>query len=282
MSFSATWLQLRAHADSRARDGRLEALLRTALATHDATGTGRVLDLGSGSGANCLHLAPRLDQPRDWCLIDNDSVLLQLAITRCTTVVAGGALQTLRCDLSQHLAQLPLSGAALLTGSALLDLVSLTWLQQLAQACQAALLPVLFTLSYDGRIVLQPADRDDLALIAAVNQHQRGDKGFGPALGPTASAAASRLFSALGYTIHTAPSDWMLDASHQADAALLRPLIQGWYEAASEQQPSCQASFDNWRSRRLQAVTAGALRVKVGHEDVLAVIAGMGSRRSQS
>ena len=282
MSFSAAWLQLRAHADSRARDTHLEALLRAALTQQDPAGSGLIIDLGSGSGANCLHLAPRLDQPRYWCLVDNDPSLLQTALARCATAATVRSVKTQLCDLSQQLAHLPLDRAALLTASALLDLVSMHWLQQLAQVCGQAQLTVLFTLSYDGRIAVQPADDDDPLLIAAVNQHQRNDKGFGAALGPLASAEAERLFRAIGHTVHSARSDWQLDASQPADAALLQPLIKGWCEAAAEQQPAHQSRFADWQARRLQAVASGDLRVRVGHTDLLAVSAGTGSRRSQS
>ena len=288
MSFSAAWLQLRAHADSRARDTHLEALLRAALTQQDPAGSGLIIDLGSGSGANCLHLAPRLDQPRYWCLVDNDPSLLQTALARCATAATVRSVKTQLCDLSQQLAHLPLDRAALLTASALLDLVSMHWLQQLAQVCGQAQLTVLIAGKF-SRLPPPQVTHDELhrflpdpLLIAAVNQHQRNDKGFGAALGPLASAEAERLFRAIGHTVHSARSDWQLDASQPADAALLQPLIKGWCEAAAEQQPAHQSRFADWQARRLQAVASGDLRVRVGHTDLLAVSAGTGSRRSQS
>jgi hypothetical protein len=282
MSFSADWLQLRVAADSRSRAPHLEAALRDALSSYDPTGTGRIIDLGSGSGANCRHLAPLLDRSREWLLIDNDIALLAEATRLCRQLPAVAALQTQRCDLARQLGMLPLATAALVTGSALLDLVSQDWLEKLTLACQQAQVPALFTLSYDGRIQLLPGDTDDRLLIEAVNEHQRSDKGFGAALGPAASAQAARLFRAGGYEVHSAPSDWLLAASRSDDAALLQPLITGWAEAASEQRPEREPLFAQWCARRLRAVADGTLQVRVGHEDVLALPGSAGSRSAQS
>ena len=278
MSFSPAWLALRAHADTRARVQSLESLTRDALAQR-ARGT--LIDLGSGSGANCRYLAPRLGDARPWLLVDNDAVLLRQAEASCRPLPGVTQLQTLQLDLAERLPDLPLSGAALLTASALLDLVSLPWLTALVDACHTAALPALFTLSYDGRISLSPADPDDEWLITAINTHQRGDKGFGPALGPQASEEAVRLFSAAGYEVTRARSDWQLDARDPADAALLQPLIEGWAGAAAEQYPDATERAASWCRRRLHALSLGQCQVTVGHEDVLALPSGT-ARRSQS
>ena len=52
-------------------------------------------------------------------------------------------------------------GHDLVTASALLDLVSEQWLQALVTYCAAARAPVLFALTYDGRMTCTPEDPDD-------------------------------------------------------------------------------------------------------------------------
>ena len=82
--------------------------------------------------------------------------------------------------------------------------------------------PCLFALTYDGRARCWPGDRDDALVIARVNRHQRTDKGFGPALGPTAATAAATQFTRAGYRLRRARSDWRIgpdDAALQARAA---------------------------------------------------------------
>ena len=74
-------------------------------------------------------------------------------------------------------------------------------------------LPVYAALSYDGRVELDPADAArSRRSIAAVNAHQRTDKGFGPALGPEAAQTAVERFERVGYSVVQGASDWVFGA----------------------------------------------------------------------
>src|SRR5690606_21132607 len=112
---------------------------------------------------------------------------------------------------------LELPPRGLVTASALLDLVSAAWLDALAARCADAETLVLFALTYDGRMQLEPREPDDAQVRELVNRHQRTDKGFGPALGPSAFAAALDAFAHHGYALRFEPSDWRLGPD---DAAL--------------------------------------------------------------
>ena len=67
----------------------------------------------------------------------------------------------------------------------------------MARTIAARALPVYAALTYDGRIDLSPADPLDATIASAVNAHQHTDKGFGPALGPSAAAAAIHFLGSL-------------------------------------------------------------------------------------
>ena len=67
--FDAEWLALREAADRRARDGTLPERLSAAWRRR---GWSRVVDLGSGTGANLRYLAPRLPAGQRWTLVDHD------------------------------------------------------------------------------------------------------------------------------------------------------------------------------------------------------------------
>ena len=96
--FDADWLALRAAADRAARAPRLEALaaawLRARRQRNPETPL-RLVDLGSGSGANPRHLAARLPGPQQWTLIDHDAGLLQRARSHCADLrdAEGAALR---------------------------------------------------------------------------------------------------------------------------------------------------------------------------------------------
>lgn len=251
MSFAADWLDLRAAADRAARDAGLRA---EALAWLDAAPETLVVDLGSGTGA----LWRDFGRPAArWRLVDNDPRLLRLAADRCP-----GA-ETVVADLAD-LGAVPLSGARLVTASALLDLAAAPWLDALAARVAAEGAALYARLSYDGTMAWAPARPDDAAVVAAFNAHQRRDKGLGPALGPALGPeAAAHLAAALagqGYTVRTAPSPWRLD---RGDGVLVAALTEGVARAAAE---TGLSGTEDWAQARRTA--RGCV---VGHVDVLAL-----------
>jgi hypothetical protein len=160
------------------------------------------------------------------------------------------------------------SGRALVTASALLDLVSEAWLRALVARCREAGAAVLFALSYDGRIEFSPEDPADAEVRELVNRHQRTDKGFGGALGPDASATAERVLVSLGYHHVTHErSDWVLGPGSRE---LQRQLMDGWARAATEIAPERLARIADWRDRRQTHVAAECSRLIVGHQDLAA------------
>ena len=103
--------------------------------------------------------------------------------------------------------------------------------------------------------------------MEAVNVHQRTDKGFGPALGPLAAAAAITCFESLGYSIVQGNSDWVIGT---ADRSIQIELLNGWAGAAREIQSLPGREIDGWLTRRLQAVDQYASTMRVGHVDFFA------------
>jgi SAM-dependent methyltransferase len=270
--FSAEWLSLREPADHAARSS---ALTRDILGALPA-GELRILDLACGTGSNLrylcgqiLHVNTQLDAERqdprsdpDFLLVDHDPSLLALVPSAANVTTLERDLTPLDADLFDR--------RSLVTASALLDLVSEPWLRALVLQCRAHGAAGLFALTYDGRITFEPAEPEDALVRDLVNQHQRTDKGFGPALGPAAVAGAVGLFRSVGYDVRTAPSDWRLSRTSASDA-LQNQLIDGWAEAAGAVSPDKARSIDGWRWRRRDHVAAGRSLLIVGHHDLAAV-----------
>ena len=256
--FSAHWLALREPADHAARSAALTQLIADAIGSAPQP---LILDLAAGTGSNRRYLTAYFPGAR-WLLVDRDPALL-------ARVDEAPRVETRVGDLAR-LDEEPamVTGAALVTASALLDLVSEVWLKTLAALCAAEGAAMLFALSYDGRIVCTPEDADDGEIVALVNEHQRTDKGFGPALGPEAMDVAERCFSEPGFHVQRAPSDWVLAPGA---AELQRQLIDGWAQAASEIAPERARLIDRWRERRFAHVAAGWSEIIVGHEDLIGI-----------
>ena len=210
-------------------------------------------------------LGPYLPKPQDWTLIDNDPGLL----TRATAMPPADdvAINAVSLDLSRDIGAALGRTVDLVTTSALLDLVSDTWLDRLAIALAAGSIPLYAALSYDGRIALTPPDPFDAAVTAAVNTHQRIDKGFGPALGPTAPTFAVARFEALGYSVVQGASDWVMGAD---DREMQTEILAGWASAARDLGTLPLSDIAAWLARRSAIVSSGRSSLQVGHVDFFA------------
>ena len=256
-AFSAEWLRLREPVDHAARSATLTAEVLRVL----PRGPVGILDLGCGTGSNLRYLRDQISDAA-WLLVDHDPSLLA-QVPRVPNV------RTVESDL-RELDDGLFAGCALVTASALLDLVSETWLRQLVAQCRALGAAALFALTYDGRLGFEPAEPDDALIRDLVNCHQRTDKGFGPALGPSAVAAAADLFRSSGHDVRIAASDWVVRRASAPDA-LQEQLIDGWADAAADMAPDRAGLIETWRRTRRSQVTSGQSVLTVGHQDLAAL-----------
>ena len=262
MSFSAQWLALREPYDMRARNVAVLDALAAAFRDRESIA---VVDLACGAGASLRALAPRLPPRQSWRLVDNDLGLL--ARTPALATPPRLTVQARAIDLARDL-ELALDGPLdLITCSALLDLVSAPWLERLAVEAAARSLPLYAALTYDGRATLEPSHAFDAEMVAAVNRHQRRDKGFGPALGPQAAAAAIARLEAIGYAVVQGRSDWMLGAD---DGVIKDAILAGWAGAARELGDVPLGEIAAWFTCRREQLA----RLQVGHVDFFAVPTG--------
>jgi len=260
--FSAEWLALRESYDLRARNPIVLDAVAGLFKSHDAV---NVVDLACGAGSTVRALGSHLPARQHWDLVDSDQRLLALA---CSGKSTGDiSLNAVPIDLSGNFEVVLDSTKDLITISALLDLVSENWLDRFASHVASHALPVYAALTYDGRIDISPSDPLDETITSAVNSHQRTDKGFGRALGPSAAAAAISRFEALGYSVVHGNSDWVIGV---ADQAIQLELLAGWATAASEIEALPRRDIDNWLARRKDGVGARASTMRVGHLDFFA------------
>jgi SAM-dependent methyltransferase len=261
---SASWLALREPADAAARARDLvDELLR-----HLPAGRRVIHDLGCGTGAMGRWLAPLLPGPQHWVLHDRDPDLLEAATAHLPGPAADGAavtVETRQSDISR-LHSGDLADAALITASALLDVLTADELARLAGVCMATGCPTLLTLSVVGHVKLIPDDPLDRRVGAAFDAHQRRMTERGPLLGPDAPTVSVREFGRRGAEVIDRPSPWWLDASH---AELITEWFAGWVGAACEQERELTAQTDGYKRRRMAEAAAGQLAVTVDHTDLL-------------
>jgi hypothetical protein len=253
-AFAASWLSLREPHDRRARSGVLVDAVAALFADYP---TLSIVDLGCGTGATLRALADHLPPQQSWRLVDNDlSLLARIAAPPHVTIRAEPL------DLARDL-ELALDGPIdLVTTSSLLDLVSPAWLERLVTEVAARRLPFYAALTHDGRIAFDPGDSHDAAMISQFRSHLQTDKGFGPALGPYAPAAAAKLFKAMDYQVMQQNADWVLEPAD----AVVQLAILAFFAAAA--QPGNETR--GWLRRRRKLIDGGNSRLRVGHVDLLA------------
>lgn len=276
-AFDATWLALREPHDHAARRPELADRFAAALGAAP-----HLTDLGCGTGSNLRYLAPRIAGPHRWRCVDYDLALLAAARRALhdwarargwATRHDGEALVLARpagevlvrfalCDLAREPPDN--TSIAALTGSALLDLTSAAWLDSLADRCREK--PLLMALSFDGRLVFEPAMPEDEEICRRFITHQRTDKGFGPALGPDAAAYFAERLAAHGCVVTLERADWQLGAS---EGGLLRAELEGMIGALRE--VALDSCLQHWAARRRAQLGRGDLRLTVGHLDLLAL-----------
>ena len=260
--FSADWLALREPYDARARNRDVLDAVAAAVA---ARGAVAVVDLACGTGATLRAIGNRLPGRQDWRLVDNNLSLLARAAQ--SAPVKGRVVRATPVDLNRDL-EAALDGPVdLVTTSALLDLVSADWLDRMAVETAARRLPVYAALSYDGRTIIEPAEPFDIELMAGFNLHQRTDKGFGPALGPTAAARAAERFEHFGYGVVQGRSDWVCGPH---DREMQDALFAGWAELGALTTAMSADEITQWLVQRRTDLAQGRSHLHIGHVDIFA------------
>lgn len=283
--FDGDWLDLREPYDAAARNAELAAMLAAALPARP-----RILDLGAGTGSLVRWLGHFIGRAQAWTLVDADAELADRAFDtiaeradavgwtasfprRDTLLVhaPGGAwrVEGLIADLADAPANLPLDKMDAVVCTALCDLVSRGWIERLAAACAKRRLPFYAALNVTGRERFMPPHPADALVARGFRRDQRRDKGLGGvALGPAAPAAIAGAFAGHGYTVHRAPSDWIVDRRARLFA---REIATGHGTAALAWERRSAATIEDWIEHRRAQAEDGILSIRIGHQDILAL-----------
>lgn len=284
--FTAEWLRLREPFDAASRTSAFWPVLAPGLRPSGSLDERiHVIDLGAGTGSNFRFMAPLLGGAQEWLLVEHDRLLLgalpgrlrRWADSRRGQLVSGDdkwavqglgidcRVQPLLLDMATEPDRLSIPQGALVTASALLDLVSESFLTRLVQRCSESSAGVWFALTVDGRIHFSPPEPEDSTIRSLFNAHQQRDKGFGLALGPQAAQKIPQLLRDQGYEVHVRTSDWEIHPQHDV---LQHALLEGWFSAAIEMNPDNEQVFRGWRDRRRRHIDRGQSEMVVGHVDV--------------
>lgn len=284
-SFDGDWLDLREPFDAAARAPALAEALMQHL---DAKARPRFLDLGAGAGSLTRWMGHFVGRAHAWVLADADAELMSRAFDAMIegayaldwsatwpqkkallihAPTGAWRIEGILTDLARAPEGLPLDSVDAVTCSALCDLVSEAWVERLAAALARHRLPFYTALNVSGRERFTPPHPGDAWVARGFARDQRRVKGFGgPALGPAAPVVIARAFAARGYTVHRAPSDWIIP--RQA-GGMARELALGHAQAALRHEPREASRIEAWAQDRADQAEAGRLSIRVPHQDLL-------------
>lgn len=254
-----------------------------------------VIDLGAGTGNSIRffdrHLAQRLpERPLHWVLVDADESALEIAAGRfgATVRTVAAPISSLPAIAAEVLDEVatkvgtasltevgtvkprgerrtaaaasPDSCDLLITGSALLDVLTRKDLATIVETLHRFSGAGLFLLSISGQWRLSPSHPDDGTFDEAFGRHQRRES----RLGTHAATVLETMARSTGARVETSASPWQLEAP--GDAEFLTRLLTERVDAAIEEEPRLRARGRAWLEDRW---AQSGLRVVIDHTDVL-------------
>ena len=255
---------LREPYDRRARNAAVLDAVVAALADRPSV---TIVDLACGTGSTFARSAPRCQGAAELAAGRQRS---QPAGARAAIVAPRTSpSRPSPIDLNRDL-EAALDGPVdLVTTSALLDLVSDEWLRAARGRGRGAAAAGLCgaELRRPHRDRRRPI-RSTQTIVAAVNAHQRTDKGFGPALGPAAAQTAIERFERVGYSVVQGASDWVFGP--QDREIQTRDAVGLGRCRARDRRRAARPTSIGWLTRRRDLVAAGRSSIRVGHVDLFA------------
>lgn len=255
--FDKQWLTLREPVDLMARDKPLMAAAAGSITTNEHP---IILDIGCGTGSTFRALSPYLQNPPTWLLFDNDDRLLSEA-----SRLHGEAVEARQGDLND-IDALPLAETTLVTASALFDLCSQQFIERFTLKLARTGTGLYAALNYDGVMQWSKPHPLDEVVTTNFNAHQRGDKGFGPALGPSAWEVLATALTRQGYSVRCAESPWIMTS---ANSELQELFLNGIIRAILEYGELDEAEIRDWSQFRHRMIERDGSLCRVGHQDVL-------------
>ncbi len=282
-NFDRDWLQERYPFDAEARDKVLE---NKVLAHFSKQSDITLVDVGSGTGSNCLYFIEQLPQNQKWYLIEQNEALQKATIRRLKDFAAYHkytfdrkknkvTIKSIKKKvevtiINDSLLNLPaivdLKKVDLVLANAVFDLFSKEQLDQFVNIIIDHQLAFYPTLNYEGMDFL-PTDTFDELFIGQYNAHMERPQAFGTALGKNAGQYLVELFKAKNYQVDTAISTWRIEPD---DIKMHYYLLNFMENALTEMDlaPAVQENFERWVQRKKDLVITRQQRLEIGHLDI--------------
>lgn len=282
-NFDIDWLNERYPFDAEARNKKLETKVKDHFAEKE---TLTLVDVGAGTGSNCLYFMDQFTQSQKWYLVEQNEKLKKATIRRFKDYAAyhkysfekkknqlkiSSLKKSVEINLiTDSLLNLPdlvdVKKVDVVLANAVLDALTAPQIKAFSQILLDHQLSFYATLSYRGMTFI-PDDPFDDVFIDAYNQYMERPQKNGKILGEKALPMMVDFIKEHGGTVATAPSIWKVESD---DIKMHYYLLNFMENALGEMEldPSMMANFARWIQRKKELIITRRQRLEIEHLDL--------------
>lgn len=278
------WFDERFEYDSKARNQKVEqACFHHFYGKKSMT----IVDLGSGTGSNCLYFFEKFPAEQKWIFIEMEENISQYALKRLSregekkgyqAKCTGGTLiltkEERKIEITYRTASfldlvdiVDLDEVDLVIASAVFDLISFPQFCAFGSALLEKKLPLLTTLNY-AEINFEPEEPSDIFFIEKYESYMNRPQHFGKAMGKKCPRILVDFFQKQNANVEFGSSIWKLEGT---PAKTMNHHLVKFIEIASTMminEEDEKTLFDEWMVDKKTKIDNGALNTYVQYYDL--------------
>ena len=282
-SFETNWLDKRYHYDNTARDKKVEDACLSYLENKPAV---TILDIGSGTGSNCLYFLEKMPAVQNWIFVERDEYLSKYALERIKKEVTelGYAVEehAQKLILQKENRQIgityitdsfidldkkvDLSKIDLVTAGAVFDLLSFKQFVNVASVILENEIALLATMNY-AEMNFFPEEASDVLFIEKYEKHMSRPQEFGKAMGKDCSRSMVKFFRKHQREIVYGASVWNLNGKEEETHRCLFQFMKSAITEMIEEEEHIQL-FAKWLYLKKELAAEGKLKTSIQHYDI--------------
>ena len=280
--FEIDWLNERFRFDNAARNKKVEqAFLEFASTKQNVI----LVDIGAGTGANCIYFVDKIPQNQNWLLVERDTRFLTPTIERLNNFASqkgydielGGhtvllkknnkivEIQVINDSFFRLENLVDLKNVDVVLAAAVFDLLSENQLKSLVKTLFDNRCALLATMNYAG-MTFHPEIKIDRDFISVFEAHMNREQAFGRGLGKNVIDCLDHYFDALKSDYFKGESNWKLTSRDRK----MHDFLFGFLDDSIHEMLQVQSDkneFEAWLNEKRKNFEKHFLTIEVSHFD---------------
>ncbi len=283
--FDTGWLNERFAYDNAARNTEVEQAFINHFRFKEKLS---ILDIGAGTGANCLYFMERLFKNQEWTLIEKDPQLCEACKQRIERFLLDYNFfytyedNVFRIKIWESRVKIKIINASffdlkelvdldqidVLMAAAVFDVLTLEQFEEVMKPIVASKTALFTSMNYHSMKCL-PEESLDIEFVSAYENHMMREQTIGVAMGPKCSSLIEAFFKQHQIEFIKGSSQWKLDERAQKMHSFLLNFMEG---ALGEEALVDLKIFNSWLSEKRALSQSGRLNMEVNHLDYFVIL----------